>query len=102
MADDKAIHLTDDSLSDVSGGLVYKPKCPSCGKEVPGGSASAGKVIKRDGCTNAYFCKDCADRISETTFDDEYEYYKWTSGSATFAAWRKKQPSIETENNTFR
>ncbi len=96
MAYDKTISLTDDNLSDVSGGVIYKPKCPCCGKVVPGGSASAVKVIKRDGCTNAYFCEDCADRVSEETFDNEYEYHRWTEGSATFAVWQKKQPSVGT------
>lgn len=82
--------LTDNKLKNISGGAIYRPKCPNCGAEVPGGASSAGKVIMRDGCSGAFFCKDCSESVTEETFDNDFEFYTWQEGSATFGKWRKK------------
>lgn len=82
--------LANDDLKKISGGEIWRPECPSCGAEVPGGESSAGKVITRDGCNAAFFCKKCSELITEENFDDNFEFYTWHEGLATFGKWRRK------------
>jgi len=69
---EKVSKLSADEESKVSGGVdvarsgsnaIWKPKCPKCGKEMPGGIG----VVRVDGTIygHPYFCKECADSLTD-------------------------------------
>ena len=82
--------LANYDLKNISGGEIWRPKCPNCGVEIPGGESSAGKVITKNGCKAALFCKKCSELITEENFDNNFEFHTWQEGLATFGEWRRK------------
>jgi len=106
---DDVKRLYDESLSKIFGGnskfakidgknAIWKPVCPSCNKEMPGG---AGVIrIKKDGASHPYFCTECAEKYlnsGEATidkgFEDHYQKYeKYTNASGTVIyGWKLKK-----------
>ncbi len=59
-------------------GGIWRPKCPSCGKEMPGGEGVVR--IHKEGVDSPYFCTECAEKLlnsGEAIIDPGYEkYYK--------------------------
>ena len=64
--------IPDSDLEKVSGGVdvaqsssdaIWKPKCPKCGKEMPGGMG----VVRVDGTIyeHPYFCENCANSLTQ-------------------------------------
>lgn len=55
--------MSDFELDRVSGGVVWKVKCPKCGKQMVGGSG----VHRVDGTIyeHPYFCKECAESLTD-------------------------------------
>ena len=56
--------IPDSGLEKVSGGAVWKVKCPKCGKEMVGGIG----VHRVDGTIyeHPYFCEDCANSLTDS------------------------------------
>ncbi len=101
--------LHDESLSKIAGGTseftqfggknsIWRPLCPSCNKEMPGG---AGVIrIKKEGAEHPYFCTECAEKYlnsGEATiypgFENHYQKYeKSTDASGTVIyGWKRKR-----------
>lgn len=50
-------------VSQSSSNAIWRPTCPKCGKEMPGGIG----VVRVDGTIyeHPYFCKDCANSLTD-------------------------------------
>lgn len=73
---DEKEKLSNKSLEKVAGGAIWKPCCPNCKKEMPGG---VGVIrICMEGAEHPYFCTECAEELlnsGKATIDKGYEKY---------------------------
>ncbi len=64
----------DNEIEKVSGGAIWKPSCPNCKKEMPGG---VGVIrISTEGAEHPYFCTECAEELlnsGKATIDKGFE-----------------------------
>ena len=89
--------VDDKDLEKVSGGVVWKPCCPNCGKVMLGG---AGVIrIHKEGAKHPYFCTQCAEKflnsgeaVIESGFESHYQRYEKSKDEKTgkiIYGWKK-------------
>lgn len=94
---DGRVGLDSEKLKNVAGGAVWKPICPNCKKEMPGGADVIR--ISAEGAEHLYFCAGCAGELLnsgqatiDTGYEHLYEKYEQSTDSKTgniIYGWRK-------------
>ena len=106
--DSKDCNLCEENIVKVSGGTdempilggesgIWKPICPSCGKEMRGG---IGVIrIQADGFDSPYFCTECAENllnggkaVIDPGYESHYQKYEKSTDSKTgevIYGWKK-------------